>query len=124
MPESLSWLPLVESGFKDRALSTARALGLWQFIPSTGYRYGLDRSDSIDERMDPEKSTAAALAGTLVGSQAGDGSWNSACIWGGYGGKVYTTALATMCLEVYYRYTPETEVGVAHREPWQTIPAR
>jgi membrane-bound lytic murein transglycosylase D len=62
MPESLSWLPLVESGFKDRALSRARALGLWQFIPSTGYRYGLDRSDWIDERMDPEKSTQAALA--------------------------------------------------------------
>ncbi|MGH7857226.1 MAG: lytic transglycosylase domain-containing protein [Candidatus Binatia bacterium] len=62
MPEQLSWLPLVESGFKDRALSTARALGLWQFIPSTGYRYGLDRSDSVDERMDPEKATQAAIA--------------------------------------------------------------
>jgi membrane-bound lytic murein transglycosylase D len=62
MPEQLSWLPLVESGFKDRALSTARALGLWQFIPSTGYRYGLDRSDWIDERMDPEKATQAAIA--------------------------------------------------------------
>ena len=62
LPEQLSWLPLVESGFKDRALSTARALGLWQFIASTGYRYGLDRSNWVDERMDPEKSTKAALA--------------------------------------------------------------
>ena len=62
LPEQLSWLPLVESGFKDRALSSARALGLWQFIASTGYRYGLDRSSWIDERMDPEKSTKAALA--------------------------------------------------------------
>jgi membrane-bound lytic murein transglycosylase D len=62
LPEQLAWLPLVESGFKDRALSSARALGLWQFIPSTGYRYGLDRSDWVDERMDPEKSTAAAIA--------------------------------------------------------------
>ncbi len=61
LPEQLSWLPLVESGFKDRALSRARALGLWQFIASTGYRYGLDRSSWIDERMDPEKSTKAAL---------------------------------------------------------------
>ncbi len=61
LPEQLSWLPLVESGFKDRALSRARALGLWQFIASTGYRYGLDRSDWVDERMDPEKSTAAAI---------------------------------------------------------------
>ena len=62
LPESLSWMPLVESGFKERALSRARALGLWQFIASTGYRYGLDRSDWIDERLDPEKSTQAALA--------------------------------------------------------------
>ncbi len=62
LPEQLSWLPLVESGFKERALSTARALGLWQFIASTGYRYGLDRSSWIDERMDTEKSTKAALA--------------------------------------------------------------
>jgi membrane-bound lytic murein transglycosylase D len=61
LPEELSWLPLVESGFKDRALSRARALGMWQFISSTGSRYGLDRSNWIDERMDPEKSTDAAI---------------------------------------------------------------
>jgi len=62
LPEELSWLPLVESGFKIRALSSARALGLWQIIPSTGYMYGLKRDHWIDERMDPEKSTRAAIA--------------------------------------------------------------
>ena len=62
LPEELSWLPLIESGFKDRALSRARALGLWQFIASTGYKYGLKRDRWTDERMDPEKSTAAAIA--------------------------------------------------------------
>jgi membrane-bound lytic murein transglycosylase D len=62
LPEDLSWLPLIESGFKVRALSRARALGLWQFIPSTGYKYGLKRTEWIDERLDPEKSTAAAIA--------------------------------------------------------------
>lgn len=61
LPEELSWLPLVESGFKINALSTARALGLWQFIPSTGYKYGLNRDDWVDERMDMEKSTRAAI---------------------------------------------------------------
>jgi membrane-bound lytic murein transglycosylase D len=61
LPEELSWLPLVESGFKINALSTARALGLWQFIPSTGYKYGLNRNDWVDERMDMEKSTRAAI---------------------------------------------------------------
>ena len=62
LPEELSWLPLIESGFKLRALSPARALGLWQFIPSTGYKFGLTRNYYIDERMDPEKSTHAAIA--------------------------------------------------------------
>ena len=61
LPEELSWLPLIESGYKVRALSRARALGLWQFIPSTGYKFGLQRNKFIDERMDPEKSTRAAI---------------------------------------------------------------
>jgi peptidoglycan lytic transglycosylase D len=62
LPEELSWLPLIESGYKLRALSSARALGLWQFIPSTGHKFGLSRNQYIDERMDPEKSTLAAIA--------------------------------------------------------------
>jgi membrane-bound lytic murein transglycosylase D len=62
LPAELSWLPLIESGFKVRALSPARALGLWQFIPSTGYKFGLKRNQYIDERIDFEKSTDAAIA--------------------------------------------------------------
>lgn len=61
LPENLSWLPLIESGFKIKALSKARALGLWQFIASTGYRYDLRRDRWVDERMDPERSTQAAI---------------------------------------------------------------
>jgi membrane-bound lytic murein transglycosylase D len=62
IPVELSWLPLIESGFKVNALSRARALGLWQFIPSTGYKFGLKRDTYIDERIDPVKSTQAAIA--------------------------------------------------------------
>ena len=62
IPVELSWLPLIESGFKVNALSRARALGLWQFIPSTGYKFGLKRDKYIDERIDPVKSTQAAIA--------------------------------------------------------------
>jgi peptidoglycan lytic transglycosylase D len=62
MPVELSWLPLIESGFKVNALSRARALGPWQFIPSTGYKFGLKRDKYIDERIDPIKSTQAAIA--------------------------------------------------------------
>ncbi|MCJ7645242.1 MAG: LysM peptidoglycan-binding domain-containing protein [Candidatus Aminicenantes bacterium] len=61
LPEHLSWVPIVESGFKVRALSRARALGLWQFIRSTGYRYGLKQDKYVDERMDPVKATRAAV---------------------------------------------------------------
>ncbi|MEJ2236650.1 MAG: LysM peptidoglycan-binding domain-containing protein [Syntrophobacterales bacterium] len=62
IPENLSWLPLIESGFKTKALSKARALGLWQFIASTAYRYDLSRDRWVDERMNPERSTQAAIA--------------------------------------------------------------
>ena len=62
LPEELSWLPLIESGFSTGAISSARALGMWQFIASTGYKYGLKRDTWIDERMDPGKSTKAAIA--------------------------------------------------------------
>jgi hypothetical protein len=51
-----------------------------------------------------------ALKSTLVNSQVtyGDnaGSWEPTGKWAGYGGRVYSTAMACMCLEVYYRYLP------------------
>jgi membrane-bound lytic murein transglycosylase D len=61
IPGNLSWLPLIESGFKTKAFSKARALGLWQFIASTAYRYDLRRDRWVDDRMDPERSTQAAI---------------------------------------------------------------
>ncbi|NNL76464.1 MAG: LysM peptidoglycan-binding domain-containing protein, partial [Desulfobacterales bacterium] len=61
LPPELSWLPLIESSYRVNALSRSRALGLWQFIPSTGYKFGLSRDKFIDERMDPAKSTKAAI---------------------------------------------------------------
>lgn len=51
-----------------------------------------------------------ALQTTLISRQRTDGdlagSWDPECIWGGYGGRIYSTALSTLCLEVYYRYLP------------------
>jgi membrane-bound lytic murein transglycosylase D len=61
LPEQLAWIPLIESAFRPRALSRARALGMWQFIRSTGYRYGLKQDKYVDERMDPVKATRAAI---------------------------------------------------------------
>lgn len=52
-----------------------------------------------------------ALTKTLLEGQqtAGDlaGSWSPDTMWGGYGGRVYSTAMGAMCLEVYYRYLPD-----------------
>jgi membrane-bound lytic murein transglycosylase D len=60
LPEDLVWLCLVESGFNPKAYSYARASGPWQFISSTGRKYGLRRNWWYDERRDFVKSTHAA----------------------------------------------------------------
>lgn len=60
LPEDLVFLALIESGFNPRAYSKSKASGPWQFIDSTGRRYGLISNWWIDERRDPEKSTIAA----------------------------------------------------------------
>jgi hypothetical protein len=52
----------------------------------------------------------SALQQQLIGRQRTEGglagSWDTDTVWGGYGGRVYTTAMAALCLEVYYRYLP------------------
>jgi membrane-bound lytic murein transglycosylase D len=60
IPQDLAYVALVESAFKTGALSRAKAKGVWQFIPSTGRRYGLQQDWWVDERSDPDKSTRAA----------------------------------------------------------------
>jgi membrane-bound lytic murein transglycosylase D len=62
MPQDLVYLAMIESGFNPNAYSSAKAVGLWQFIADTGRRYGLKVNGRVDERKDPEKSTEAALA--------------------------------------------------------------
>lgn len=60
VPEWLLAVGLVESGYDAAALSPKQALGIWQFIPTTGARYGLRQTAWLDERQHPEKSTRAA----------------------------------------------------------------
>jgi membrane-bound lytic murein transglycosylase D len=60
VPLDLIYLAQAESAFLPRALSRAKAKGMWQFIPSRGKEYGLRQTWWLDERSDPEKSTRAA----------------------------------------------------------------
>lgn len=55
-----------------------------------------------------------AIMATQITEGADTGSWSANTIWGGYGGRIYTTSMATMCLEVYYRYAPTP----APRDRW------
>ncbi len=61
LPQDLAYLSMIESGFKLTAYSTAGAAGLWQFIPGTATRFGLQVNDYMDERRDPVRSTQAAI---------------------------------------------------------------
>jgi membrane-bound lytic murein transglycosylase D len=60
LPDELKYLSIIESGLNPRAVSHAKAVGLWQFMPYTGKHYGLITDWYWDDRMDPEKSTEAA----------------------------------------------------------------
>ncbi len=60
LPGDLVYLALIESGFSPVAVSRAKAMGMWQFMPATGKSYGLRVTPWIDERRDPIKSTVAA----------------------------------------------------------------
>ncbi|MDD3195847.1 MAG: transglycosylase SLT domain-containing protein [Paludibacter sp.] len=61
LPLELKYLPVIESALRPTAYSRAGAAGLWQFMVGTGKMYGLEINSLIDERMDPYKSTNAAV---------------------------------------------------------------
>lgn len=61
VPEDISYLFLLESGANPEARSPANALGMWQFMPDTARSYGLRVDSWVDERLDPKKSTKAAV---------------------------------------------------------------
>ncbi len=74
LPEELSLLPLIESGFNPFAVSRSGAAGIWQLMPDTARRYGLRVDGEVDERFDLLKSTEAA-ASYLKDLHRRFGSW-------------------------------------------------
>ena len=60
LPVELRALPIIESALSPTAVSPMGAVGLWQFMPTTGKSYGLEINSLVDERRDPVRSTQAA----------------------------------------------------------------
>jgi membrane-bound lytic murein transglycosylase D len=75
MPRELALLPVIESAFDPFARSRCRAVGLWQFIPETGRRYGLDQDWWRDDRRDVLEATRAALDHLADLHEAFAGDW-------------------------------------------------
>jgi membrane-bound lytic murein transglycosylase D len=61
LPKDLVYLAMIESGYDPLACSSAKAVGLWQFMQATGKQYDLQVDKYVDERRDPLKSTRAAV---------------------------------------------------------------
>ena len=88
LPEDLLYQAMIESGFNPYAESHASAVGVWQFIQSTGRAYGLERSWWIDERRDPQMATQAAI-GFMSDLHDQFDSWElSSAAYNAGGGKI------------------------------------
>jgi len=79
VPDDLKYLAVIESSLDPRAVSPARAAGLWQFLQSTGKQYSLEVSAEVDERYHIEKSTVAACR-YLKETYQKYGSWSAAAL--------------------------------------------
>jgi membrane-bound lytic murein transglycosylase D len=78
VPQDIAWLGQVESAWSPVARSWAAAVGLWQFIPGTGARYGLRQDFYVDERSSFEKATRASARYLKWLAQRYDGNWELA----------------------------------------------
>ncbi|HZF39554.1 MAG TPA: transglycosylase SLT domain-containing protein [Blastocatellia bacterium] len=78
VPQDIAWLGQVESAWSPVARSWAAAVGLWQFIPDTGSRYGLRQDYYVDERSSFEKATRASARYLKWLADRYDGNWELA----------------------------------------------
>ena len=114
LPEDLTWLAMIESGFEPIARSPVGAMGLWQFMPDTGKIYGLSQDRWVDQRMSSAAATEAA-ADFLADLHRRFGSWDLAMAGYnmGYGGV----------LSAVRRYNTNDYWALAKLEgsfPWET----
>jgi membrane-bound lytic murein transglycosylase D len=107
LPKDLRFVPLAESGLVPRAISSARAVGYWQFVEPTAERYGLRVDAYVDERRDLTRSTMAAAA-YLRDLHEMFGSWTAALAGYNWGEKNVEGAMEEQGTRSYYDlYLPE-----------------
>ena len=78
VPENVAWLGQVESAWKPSAYSSAAASGLWQFIPGTGSRFGLQRTAYVDERNSFDEATRSSARYLKFLANRYHGNWELA----------------------------------------------
>lgn len=79
IPSDMLYLASIESSMNPKAISPAKAAGLWQFMPATGKEYGLEINEWVDERYNIEKSTVAACR-LLNDAYRRYSDWNSVAV--------------------------------------------
>lgn len=79
IPEDFKYLAVIESMLDTRAISSAKAAGLWQLMPATGTQFGLEVTPEVDERYSVEKATRAACK-YLKSAYNKYNSWSSVAI--------------------------------------------
>lgn len=78
VPVDITWLGQVESAWRVKALSWASASGLWQFVPSTGRRFGLRQTAWYDERNSLQQATRASARYLKFLANRYNGNWELA----------------------------------------------
>lgn len=96
IPQDLAYLAVIESGFRNQAKSRAAAVGMWQFMRSTGRLFGLSGNGWVEERRDPVKATRAA-ARYLKRLYQISGDWYLALV--GYNAGPLTVERAVQALD-------------------------
>lgn len=86
----------------------------WYYATLTLHHAQRDSSMSASAWSQWNEALKRELLTAQVSDGSNSGSWSPNTVWGGYGGRVYSTAMATMCLEVYYRFRSEE----GDQAPW------